>query len=81
MPHYSYQPTGLSVLLEESVQIAWDYLERSGAIKDGPFCSRVLTESVETMIRQGGRNRLVLSNRAIERYHRAIEAYPLQGAV
>jgi len=56
---------------EETVQIAWDYLERTGAIEDVAFGSRVLTDSVETMVRQGVRNRLVLSNRAIEHYNRA----------
>ena len=80
MQHYTHQMTQLSVLMEEAIQIAWDYLERSGNIEDGDFCGGVLADSIETMIRQGVRNRLVLANRAIEHYLRALGPRTLRAA-
>jgi len=55
----------LSQLLEDSFQIAWEYLERSGELGDGASASRFLSDVIETMIRRGQRSRLALSNRAI----------------
>jgi type IV secretory pathway TrbF-like protein len=60
----------ISQLLEESFQIAWEYLERTGELGDGAAASRFLSDTIETMIRQGQRSRLVLSNRAISAYLR-----------
>ena len=59
-----------SQLLEESFQIAWEYLERSGELGDGAAASRFLSDTIEAMIRQGQRSRLALSNRAISAYQR-----------
>jgi hypothetical protein len=69
-----------AVLMEEAIQIAWDYLERTGEIDDPEVCSRVLMDSVELMVRQGVRHRLLLSNRAIAHYMRHLEAHTLQAA-
>jgi hypothetical protein len=80
MQQYIYQMAQLSVLMEQSVQITWDYLERSGEIDDGEICSRVLSGAIETMILQGVRSRLLLSNRAIDQYMRALQARTLQAA-
>jgi hypothetical protein len=60
----------LSQLLEDSFQIAWEYLERSGELGDGASASRFLSDVIETMILRGQRNRLALSNRAISAYQR-----------
>ena len=60
----------LSQLLEDSFQIAWEYLERTGELEDGAAASRFLCDTIETMIRQGQRSRLALSNRAISAYQR-----------
>jgi hypothetical protein len=60
----------LSQLLEDSFQIAWEYLERSGELGDGAAASRFLSDVIETMIRRGQRSRLALSNRAISAYQR-----------
>lgn len=60
----------LSQLLEESFQIAWEYLERTGELGDGAVASRFLSDTIETMIRRGQRSRLVLSNRAASAYCR-----------
>jgi hypothetical protein len=71
----------LAVLMEEAIQIAWEYLERAGEIDDAEFCSHILLHSVETMMRQQGvRSRLLLSNRAIAHYMEALEARMLQAA-
>jgi len=62
------------VLLEETIQIAWNFLERAGEIDDPEEASRFLAGKIEFMIGQGQRNRLVLSNRAIaafQEYQRA----------
>jgi hypothetical protein len=60
----------LASLMEESLQIAWDYLERTGEIEDTWVASRYLGDAIELMIRQGQRSRLVISNRAITAYLR-----------
>jgi hypothetical protein len=60
----------LSQLLEDSFQIAWEYLERTGELNDDAAASRFLSDTIETMIRRGQRNRLALSNRAIGAYQR-----------
>ena len=60
----------LSQLLEDSFQIAWEYLERTGELADSAVASRFLSDTIETMIRRGQRSRLVLSNRAISAYQR-----------
>jgi hypothetical protein len=57
----------LSRLLEESVNIAWVYLERSGELGNGD-AARFLTDTIEQMIRHGRRNRMFLANKAIAKY-------------
>jgi hypothetical protein len=57
-------------LMENSIQIAWDYLERTGELRDPEVASLVLLDAVERMVRQGVRSRLVLSNRAISAYQK-----------
>gem|GEM_PF-1973358 len=59
-----------SQLPEESLQIAWQYLERTGELGDGGVASQFLSEKIEAMIRRGERSRLALSNRAISAYQR-----------
>jgi hypothetical protein len=44
----------LSQLLEESVNIAWGYLERSGELGNGD-AARFLTDTIERMICRGQR--------------------------
>jgi hypothetical protein len=57
----------LSSLLEESVNIAWVYLNRSGELGNGDT-ARFLTDTIDLMIRRGQRNRMFLANKAIIRY-------------
>jgi len=55
-----------SQLLEESVDIAWVYLQRTGELDND--AARYLTDAIETMIRRGLRNRMFLANMAIIKY-------------
>jgi hypothetical protein len=64
----------LPILMENSIQIAWDYLERTGEIDDATMASKILLEAIEHMVRQGERRRLILSNNAITAYQRAKKA-------
>lgn len=63
-------PAPLPILMENSLQIAWDYLERSGELGEPEVASRFLLDSVEQMVRHGERRQLALSNRAIDAYKR-----------
>jgi hypothetical protein len=60
----------LPILTETSIQIAWDYLDRTGDLGDPDIASRFLVYAVEQMIQRGERRRLMLSNRAIDSYKR-----------
>jgi hypothetical protein len=58
------------LLLDESVKIAVDFLDRTGEIDDVGETSQFLVNKVSFMIAQGERNRLLLANRAITAYQR-----------
>jgi hypothetical protein len=58
----------LPILMENSIQIAWDYLERTGQIVNPEFASWFLLDVVENLVRHGERRRLMLSNKAISAY-------------
>ena len=64
------QIPSITILMEEAIQIAWDYLERTDEIDDPEVCSQILLHAVESMLRQGLSSRLLLSNRAISWYQR-----------
>jgi hypothetical protein len=58
----------LDILMDNSIQIAWDYLKRAGEIDDAAMASRFLVIYIEGLIRRGERRRLLLSNKAITAY-------------
>lgn len=58
----------LPLLIESSVEIAWDYLERTGELGDAVLAGRILSETIELMVRRGERRRLMLANKAITAY-------------
>jgi hypothetical protein len=60
----------ISILIESSLEIAWNYLVRTGELKDGTIAGRVLLNSIETMIFRGERRRLMLANKAISEYQK-----------
>jgi hypothetical protein len=57
-------------LIERSVQIAWDYLDRTGDLGEPETAARVLLDTVEQMMRRGENRPLMLSNKAIDAYKR-----------
>lgn len=61
-------PEPLPILMENSIHIAWDYLERTGELGEPEEASRFLLDAVERMVRQGERRQLFLSNKAIDAY-------------
>jgi hypothetical protein len=55
-------------LIENSIQIAWDYLARTGEIADAAEANRFLLKAVDEMVLKGERRKLMLANRAIDAY-------------
>jgi len=60
----------LLTTIENSFQIAWDYLEATGELGDPDTAANHLLDTIETMVRRGERRRLLLSNKAIIAYQR-----------
>jgi hypothetical protein len=58
------------LLMEDSVQIAIDFLERTGEIDDYGETYQFLVDKVSFMMAQGQRKRLLLANRAIVAFQR-----------
>ena len=56
--------------METSIQIAWDYLARTGELGEPQVAAQVLMDTVERMIRHGENRPLKLSNNAIDAYKR-----------
>ena len=56
----------VSILVENSFWVAWDYLEVTGGLGNPDTAARHLLDTIETMIRR----RLLLSNTAIASYQR-----------
>ena len=67
----------LPLLMENSIQIAWDYLEATGELGDPEVAARFLTDAVEILIRRGETRKLMLANRAIDAYKRFKTDRPL----
>ena len=65
---FSHMSEPIPWLIENAIQIAWDYLERSGEIIDAEETSRFLLKSVDEMVLKGERRKLMLANRAIDAY-------------
>jgi hypothetical protein len=58
----------LPLLIDSSIEIAWDYLNRTGELGDAIVAGRFLSDSIELMVRRGERRRLMLANKAIAAY-------------
>jgi hypothetical protein len=76
-----FSDDGQTLLLEETMQIAWNFLDRSGEIDDAAEAKRFLTGKIEFMIGQGQRNKLLLSNRAIAAFREYRAARTIELAV
>jgi hypothetical protein len=62
------------IVIERSIHIAWDYLDRTGDLGDPEIAARFLLDTVQQMIRQGEHRPLMLSNKAIDAYRRFTSA-------
>jgi len=60
----------LPILIENAVQIAWEFLEGSGEIVDGYETSQFLVNTIRRMVLAGERRKIMLANRAIEAYRK-----------
>jgi hypothetical protein len=60
----------LLTTIENSFQIAWNYLEATGELGHPDTAANYLLDTIETMVRQGERRQLLLSNKAIAAYQR-----------
>lgn len=69
---------GSNPLVEQSVEIAMGYLERSGDLGDPSDAYLFLAERIEAMMVRGQRNKLVLANRAIADFQRYSEARTIE---
>jgi hypothetical protein len=58
----------LPLLIDSSIEIAWDYLNRTGELGDAMLAGRFLSDTIELMVRRGERRRLMLANKAIAAY-------------
>ena len=67
---YSLMYEPLPMLVENSIQIAWDYLERTGELGSPEAASKVLFDTIEMLIRHGERRKILLANKAIDAYKR-----------
>ncbi len=65
-------------LLEESVRIAADFLERTGEIDDPVETGQFLVNKIQFMMSQGQRNRLLLANRAISAWQKYRKARTIE---
>ena len=59
------------ILVENAVQIAWEFLERSGDITDGHETSQFLIKTIGKMALAGERRQLMPTNRAIDTYRQS----------
>jgi hypothetical protein len=55
-------------LIEQSFQIAWGVLDRTGELGEPNWSANFLLDEIIGMLRSGERRRLALSNRAIDAY-------------
>jgi hypothetical protein len=60
----------LAELLEQSLAMAWDYLQRTGEIEQAQPAIDFLSKDIADRIRRGDRSPLLLANRAISAYQR-----------
>ena len=60
----------LPIRVENAIQIAWDFLERSGEITDPGDASRFLLRTIGDMARAGEDRKIMLANSAIDAYRR-----------
>ena len=61
-----------SSVLEESFDIAWSFLEKSGELGQADLSANILLDAIERQLRSGECRRLMLANRAISAYRERV---------
>jgi hypothetical protein len=61
----------LPILMKEAIQIAWNYLERTGELGDPEVANTFLIYTVNRMLCNGESRKLMLANRAVDAYRRS----------
>lgn len=64
----------LPTIVENSLQIAWDFLEASGEIEDPQQTAEILLGFIKALVLKGEHRRLMLSNRAIDAFRELKQA-------
>jgi hypothetical protein len=64
-------------LLEQSFNIAWDVLTKTGDVGHTEGAASFLVDKIQNMMRRGEKRRLLLSNAAIDAYRNRQQACPL----
>jgi len=59
---------------QQAYVIAWDFLVRSGEIRDAFEACVFLVQRVATMVEEGNANKIRIANRAISEYQRYVNA-------
>lgn len=62
--------------LEQSFDIAWSFLEKSGELRGAAESADIILDSIEQQLRKGERRQLMLANRAISAYRAQVAARP-----
>ena len=60
----------IQTLIENSLQIAWDYLDGIGELADKQHTAEFLLRDIQSQMIKGERRPLMLSNRAIESFRK-----------
>ncbi len=58
---------------EQAYEIAWDFLARTGAIRDEFEACVFLAQRITMMVEEGQTNRIRMANRAISEYQRHVD--------
>lgn len=58
---------------EQAFEIAWDFLARSGAIRDEFEACAFLAQRIAVMVDEGQTNRIRMANRAISEYQHQVD--------
>jgi hypothetical protein len=64
----------VETIAEESFMIAWDYLERAGAIDDPDVAMAELGDEIMTLLGKGEHHKIRIANLAISAYRRRRDA-------
>ena len=60
---------------EQAYEIAWDFLTRTGAIRDEFEACVFLAQRITMMVEEGQSHRIRMANRAISEYQRHVDEF------